>query len=348
MPARRRSFIPTFLLPVLFLVIIGQLIWWMVFFRMQDQKMAQMQQELDALHLERLDQISPDQPDLQETEMAIRTETGWKMKEQVIEERENESQRKRWMLLSESLFAFAVMGAGSYYVINAFRKEKELLKEKELFLNSVSHELKTPIAGLQLNLQTLQKRNLNESKREEILDDTISQIRNLNSTVAQLLPGELTSDAGGKRTADLQAALRLGIENQRALIESKKAKIHQSIPEVHLAIPEVLLGRALGHIIENSLMYGPEGVQIWIRTEEHPEHCHLVIEDNGPGVPPSDLSHIFDPLVRLNNHKGYIKGTGMGLYIVQEILHQWSAGIQAEVREGGGLRMNLEIPRLST
>ena len=92
-------------------------------------------------------------------------------------------------------------------------------------------------------------------------------------------------------------------------------------------------------------MYGPEGVQIWIRTVEHPEHCHLVIEDNGPGVPGSDLSHIFEPLVRLDNHKGYIKGTGMGLYIVQEILLQWSAGIQAEIREGGGLRMNLELPR---
>ena len=345
MPSRKRRSIPTFLIPLLFLVIIGQLIWWMVFFRMQDQKMARMQEELDALQLERLERMTPEQPGLQETELAIQTDTGWKMKEEVILSRESESQRKRWMLLSESLFAFAVMGIGSYYVINAFRKEKDLLKEKELFLNSVSHELKTPIAGLQLNLQTLQKRSLGENQKEEILNDTIVQIRNLNSTVAQLLPGELTSEAGGKRTADLKAALDLAIENHRQLLESKKGRIHLNVSDMHLAIPEVLLGRALGHLIENSLMYGPEGVEIWIRIVDHPEHCHLVIEDNGPGVPPSDLSHIFDPLVRLNNHKGYIKGTGMGLYIVQEILHQWSAGVQAELREGGGLRMNLELPR---
>ncbi|HBS05786.1 MAG TPA: hypothetical protein DEA96_12520 [Leptospiraceae bacterium] len=345
MPTRTRSSIPTFLIPLLFLVIIGQLIWWMVFFRMQDHKMARMQEELDALQLEKLERISPEQPDLQETELAIQTDTGWKIKEEVIENRESESQRKQWMLLSESIFAFAVMGIGSYYVINAFRKEKELLKEKELFLNSVSHELKTPIAGLQLNLQTLQKRSLPDTQKEEILKDTVSQLRNLNSTVAQLLPGELTSDAGGKRTADLKSALNMAIENHRELVESKKARVHMNVDDAHLAIPEVLLGRALGHIVENSLMYGAQGVQIWIRIMDHPEHCHLVIEDDGPGVPPSDLSHIFDPLVRLDNHKGYIKGTGMGLYIVQEILHQWSAGIQAEVREGGGLRMNLELPR---
>ena len=322
MAIRRRNSLPTFLIPILFLVIVGQLIWWMVFFRMQDQSMATMQQELDALQLERLENLAPEQPDLEETELAIKTDTGWKIKEEVVRQRETESQRKRWMLLSESLFAFAVLAAGSYYIINAFRKERNLLKEKELFLNSVSHELKTPIAGVQLNLQTLQKRNLAEKQSREILEDSISQIRNLNSTVTQLLPGEWNSESGGKRTADLIAAIEHALHNHKSLIESKRGRIHINATDAHLSIPEALLSRALSHILENSLMYGPEGVQIWIRTVEHPEHCHLVIEDNGPGVPPSDLSHIFDPLVRLDNHKGYIKGTGMGLYIVQEILHQ--------------------------
>ncbi|MCB1169725.1 MAG: HAMP domain-containing histidine kinase [Leptospiraceae bacterium] len=342
---KKRRILPSFLIPALFLVIVGQLIWWMVFFRMQDQRMASMQSELDALQLERLERLTPEQPDLDETELAIKTDTGWKIKEEVLEARQSESQRKSWMLLSESLFAFVVLAAGSYFIINAIRKERDLLKEKELFLHSVSHELKTPIAGIQLNLQTLQKRSLAEKQGREILDDTISQIRNLNSTVAQLLPGELISDAGGKRTASLKEAVEQALDQHRVLAENRRARIHDATTDMHLAIPETLLGRALGHIIENSLMYGPEGVQIWIRTVEHPEHCHLVIEDNGPGVPGSDLSHIFEPLVRLDNHKGYIKGTGMGLYIVQEILHQWSAGIQAEIREGGGLRMNLELPR---
>lgn len=332
------------LIPVLFLVITGQLVWWMVFFRMQDQKMATMQEELDLLHLERMDRMSLDDPDLKSTDLAIQTDTGWKIRPEVIEARESESRRKTWMLLSESIFAFAVMGAGSFYIISSFRKERNLLKEKELFLNSVSHELKTPIAGLQLNLQTLQKRSLTEDQRKGILEDTISQIRNLNATVAQLMPGELTSDAGGKRTAHLLHSIEMATQQNTELMEQRGARIHNAAKDVELAIPEALLARALGHIIENSLIYGPTDVQIWIRTSEHPKHCHLVIEDNGPGVSPSDLSHMFEPLVRLNNHRGYIKGTGMGLYIVQEILHQWSAGIQAEVREGGGLRMNLEIP----
>ncbi|MCB1167450.1 MAG: hypothetical protein KDK33_14920, partial [Leptospiraceae bacterium] len=122
------------LIPVLFLVITGQLVWWMVFFRMQDQKMATMQEELDLLHLERMDRMSLDDPDLKSTDLAIQTDTGWKIRPEVIEARESESRRKTWMLLSESIFAFAVMGAGSFYIISSFRKERNLLKEKELFL----------------------------------------------------------------------------------------------------------------------------------------------------------------------------------------------------------------------
>ena len=214
---QKRRLLPSFLIPVLFLVIVGQLIWWMVFFRMQDQRMAAMQSELDALQLERLESLTPEQPDLDETELAIKTDTGWKIKEEVLEARAGDSQRKSWMLFSESLFAFAVLAAGSYFIINAIRKERELLKEKELFLHSVSHELKTPIAGIQLNLQTLQKRSLAEQQGREILDDTISQIRNLNSTVAQLLPGELISDAGGKRTASLKEAVEQALQQHRTL-----------------------------------------------------------------------------------------------------------------------------------
>ncbi|MDA7804281.1 hypothetical protein N8987_06895, partial [Crocinitomix sp.] len=96
-------------------------------------------------------------------------------------------EKKTWMLLGEGAVFFLILILGILIILRAFKYERELIRQQENFVLSVTHELKTPLSTVKLILQTLKKRNLPEEKTQDMYDQSLIEINRLDSLVNNLL-----------------------------------------------------------------------------------------------------------------------------------------------------------------
>ncbi len=343
---KRRILAVSALLALLFV----QLSWWLVFFESNRKEYDLLQNQIDQISL-RDSQKLPDSrlpPDIirQSGKLVIRPE--------VLDKRRREHRRKIMMLISETIFVLSVITYGSYRIIRSMQAQIRLGEERDIFLNSVSHELKTPIASILLNAQTMIKRDMPRQKRTELLEESIAEARRLEDQVGNLL---LSRELGRKKfvggplqTVDAASAVRSFLDRNQILIRREDVRIDVQMPEkVILALDKELFSKILGNLLQNSISYstGKPFIKIRLSVESKFYRKSAVLEfaDNGSGIPKEELENIFKPFYRLSNDRGVVRGTGLGLHIVRQILINAGGTIGAESEgPGRGTVFTLRLP----
>ncbi len=267
-----------------------------------------------------------------------------------------------WIILNERAVALAVLGIVLFglliagVVLNTVFLVREIRRNErqDSFLNAVTHELKTPIASIRLYLETLQRRELPETQRQQFYKIMHSDSDRLLATVEQVLKaGEL-----GQRQRQLN---RVPIDLESLVAEciavtiqrhhlSPDAILLQPVPgAVRLpvtGIPEDLR-TAILNLLDNAVKYSPAGVHITCRLAiTRYTLVTLTITDTGLGLPPNELKRIFHRFYRVSGRDLVkIKGTGLGLFLVRTIARQHGGEISAESPGPGlGTTMILKLP----
>jgi signal transduction histidine kinase len=223
-------------------------------------------------------------------------------------------------------------------MLRALKQERELEAARNLFLNNVTHELKTPIAGLQLNLETLLKRELKVEMRKELLQQGLSETRRLSDKVNHLLMGTFADSISAPDT--VTSNLKTTVES--VLLRKEKEIMHSAEKvDVKLSdnlivrIPPAWLESIVSNPIQNALLYCEKPIiQIYEKLDEN--EVRLYIKDNGPGIPEKQLDNIFLPLVRLDHNRGFLAGSGMGLYISRKLAESSGGKLIAMNDSSGG------------
>ena len=349
---------------VLFMLVLlaAQLIWWVVFFELNARRTDELSAGLDELYLAAANAGRP----AETNGRIIRVNGEYRINPKVIEERENRHARNLLMLISESIFLMAVICYGSYRVIRSIQREFQLIQDRNTFINSVSHELKTPIASILLNLQTLLKRELPEEQRREMLEDGVRDIHRLDAQVNNLLTaGAMSRNPAGMRDLHTAESLEPAREIE-AYLEAFRGENKQRPGDSDVrfetdlqACPPVAMNpemfhKVLSNIIGNSAQYaqGPVRIHISLRPaashkRSAPDIALIRISDDGPGLPPGEHEKVFQPLYRLQAGNRPVRGTGMGLYIVREIVSAAGGSVTAEsagASGGRGTTMEIRLP----
>lgn len=186
---------PGLYLGLMFLVISAQLFWWLLFFAEIRFALVHVQDERDRI----LEMALNGDPGLVAPPY-IRLENGrYTVDQEVVEARRHERDRNVVMIIAEASFFLAVFGAVSIILVKLYRSERQLAKEQELFLNSFTHELKTPLAAIKLNLQTLKKRP-DHAATPELVEGSLREVEILNRRISEiLLGGELSSEQANEK-----------------------------------------------------------------------------------------------------------------------------------------------------
>lgn len=186
---------PGLYLGLMFLVISAQLFWWLLFFAEIRFALVHVQDERDRI----LEMALNGDPGLVAPPY-IRLENGrYTVDREVVEARRHERDRNVVMIIAEASFFLAVFGAVSIILVKLYRSERQLAKEQELFLNSFTHELKTPLAAIKLNLQTLKKRP-DHAATPELVEGSLREVEILNRRISEiLLGGELSSEQANEK-----------------------------------------------------------------------------------------------------------------------------------------------------
>ncbi|HMF65136.1 MAG TPA: ATP-binding protein [Edaphobacter sp.] len=268
-----------------------------------------------------------------------------------------------WIILNERTVAFAILGIILFallvagVVLNTVFLVREIRRNErqDSFLNAVTHELKTPIASIRLYLETLQKRPVDEAQRQQFYANMLSDSDRLLATVEQVLKaGQL-----GQRHRQQNRTL-IDLESLIADCITTTLQRHHLPPEAIVLepVPGAVRLHVLGiaedlriailNILDNAIKYSPGGVHVrcslaitrytWIT---------LGITDTGLGLPPDQTKRIFNRFYRVpGRYTVKIKGTGLGLFLVRNIIRQHGGDATATspgINEGTTITLTLPL-----
>ena len=253
------------------------------------------------------------------------------------------------LVLGVPIFMLLIAGV----VLNTIFLVREVRRNErqDSFLNAVTHELKTPIASIRLYLETLQRHNVPEEKRQEFYAVMLADSERLLSTVEQvLLAGELGQRNGKHHheTLDLAALTASIVATTLQRQHLPEGAIVLTPPPTSVLVkgsPEDL-GTAIQNLLVNSIKYSPAGVHIQVRLAVERDHVTLAVEDRGIGIGAAHLRHIFKRFYRVPARNVLrTKGTGLGLFIVRSIARQHGGdAFAASAGEGQGSTISLRLP----
>ncbi len=207
-----------------------------------------------------------------------------------------------------------------------------MLDEKDRMLGAIGHDLRTPLASLRVRTELVE----DEGERARMA----ATIDDMNHTLDDILSlARLGRPSEPEQRVDLPALIDSVVEE----FEDLGADVTvEEAPRLAVAMRPNLIKRALRNLIENALKYG-ERARIGVRTEQGA--AVVEVDDDGPGIPPEQVDHMFEAFTRLEGSRSReTGGSGLGLALARAIVEAHGGTLTLRNRSGGGLRATIGLP----
>jgi two-component system phosphate regulon sensor histidine kinase PhoR len=255
---------------------------------------------------------------------------------------------KVWMVLGEGAVFLVFLLGGIFIMQRTIRKEITLVRQQRNFLLSITHELKTPLSAIKLGIQTLQKRQgLSPEQREPLERSALANTERLHSLIDNVLLA--TRIESGQHPLYFNPT-NLSEKTNQICQETEIAlgKSGMIDREIELGLTINIDGNAyesiLVNLIENAFKYGDnQNIDVSLRKEG--SRMLLTVEDQGQGIPLQERKKIFDKFYRMGNEETRSKkGTGLGLFIVKELVALHHGKITISEGASGGALFTVLLP----
>ena len=224
----------------------------------------------------------------------------------------------------------------------------EAYRSQVRFVSDASHELRTPIAVIQGYANLLDRWGKNNPKA---LDESIEAIRSETQNMRDLVEQLLFLARSDNRTLQLVveqfslSELAEDLIRETEMIDTEHLFVRKIKPDVHTKGDKQLIKQMLRIFIDNSIKYTPSGQQIQIGVNESDMLARIVIQDDGIGIPPEDVPHVFDRFFRADDSRARkTGGTGLGLSIAKWIIDRHGGSVTLLSRQDIGTRITVELP----
>lgn len=320
--AKKRLAVVTAVYWFLLLYIIAALVWWFIALNRQNQQMTSY----------KLQALQPTGSDFAAKRLAII----------------NEKERKSAGYIGEGTVFLAFLVLGAIFLYRGVRRQIKWQQQEQDFMMAVTHELKTPIAVARLNLETLQRHQLEEPRRQKLIQMTLEETNRLNTLTSNILV-----------SAQLEAR-RYNLQKEEldlsALVKSCVLDFKQRFPdrnwqtaideEIDIKGDALLLQILVNNLLENALKYSPRTGVIACNLHKHHHHALLSITDEGPGIPDAEKKKIFRKFYRVGNEQTRTaKGTGLGLFMCRKIAadHRAQIRVTNNLPTGSNFTVNFTV-----
>jgi signal transduction histidine kinase len=247
--------------------------------------------------------------------------------------------RKNKQYIGEGLTFLFLFLLGAIYVYRSLVKQIRYSNQQQNFMMAVTHELKTPIAITQLNLETLLKRDLEEAQQKNILQVSLKETQRLDYLCNNIL---LASQIDmGNYKANVQAV------DFSAIVNSLITQLKSSMPqrkintfidnEVFIKGEPVLIQLLVNNLLDNAIKYSCVETDIDVCLQQQENSVVFMVKDQGVGVPVEERQNIFEKFYRVGSEfSRSTKGTGLGLYLCKRIadLHKSTLTVTANSPAG--------------
>jgi signal transduction histidine kinase len=301
---KRRLQLVTIVYWVLLLYIIAALVWWAVSLLHQNASINQLRRiSLDPAaptyrqHLQEIDQLE---------------------------------KRGVYKFIGEGSAFLLLILIGALFVYRSVRRQFRLQQQQQNFVMAVTHELKTPLAVARLNLETLQKYQLEEEKKKKLLQMTLQETLRLDTLINNIL---ISSQLEGhayrvsKEELDFSDLVKDVVKSFRTRYPERELQCAVE-DDINLQGDPMLLKLLLSNLLENANKYSAKNKPIRLRLSAPGKKLCLEVADEGTGIPDEEKEAVFEKFYRIGNEQTRkTQGTGLGLYICQKIVHDHHGSI---------------------
>lgn len=267
-----------------------------------------------------------------------------------------------WIFLNLQQIAMLVFGIIFFaliitgLVLNTTFLVREIRKneQQDAFLNSVTHELKTPIASIKLYLETLKSRDVTDEKREEFYDVMLADSDRLLTTVEQVLQAGRIREKSRELNISKISVKELLTDSAELVrvrynLDEDAVKVHEIDDDLFVSGDIAELRTVFGNLLNNAVKYSFDRIDVSIRARVHlAKFVEISVMDKGVGISPTEIKRVFKRFYRVPNESTETaKGTGLGLFIVRSIVKKHRGKVIARSKgEGKGSNFIIRLPRL--
>jgi PAS domain S-box-containing protein len=241
---------------------------------------------------------------------------------------------------------------GCVKVFYDLTREKEIDKIKSEFISIAAHQLRTPLSAIKWVVKMILDEDvgkLNEEQRDLLekgykSNERIIQLVNDLLNVSRIEEGRFNFNY---MEHDFQNIINATVENEESFLAKKHIKFQinkpGNLPMVYVDKEKISL--VLQNLLENAIKYSPSHGKIDIKIKKREDHLLVSIADNGVGIPKEDVPHLFTKFFRAKNAvRMQTEGSGLGLFIVKNIIEKHNGKIMVKSKEGSGTEISFTIP----
>lgn len=297
----------------LLVYIIAALVYWFIVLERQTNEMSSL----------RMEQLKKDAPRFTQQLEAI----------------EYVHHRKQIQYIGEGGTFLVLIIIGSLFVYRAVRKQVLLSQQQQNFMMAVTHELKTPIAVAQLNLETLQKRKLDETQQQKLIGTALLETNRLNSLTNNILVAsqlEMGTYRLNKQPFNFTELVNGSVRDFKNRFPARLLVL-TAAEDVMTDGEATLLQMMVNNLLENAIKYSPREAPVQVGLAKNNNTLVLTVADEGEGVPDSEKRHVFEKFYRIGSEATRTaKGTGLGLYLCRKIVKDHNGTITIQNNQPKG------------
>lgn len=258
--------------------------------------------------------------------------------------------RLDWLVMVEGLILLAAILAGVYVIFIYWKRQSSLAREQRDFISQVSHEFKSPLASLQLHLETIRLRRPGPDQMETFLDTMLDDTDRLRNLVDNLLSANRLEQKKIRLDliiGNLSQHVEDFFSSKRPTLPLGSQLITDITPDLYARIDPVAMSMVLRNLLENAVLYsdGPPDITLTLKAEGN--WCHLSISDHGRGIGKRERKKVFRMFYRVRKPDETIRGSGLGLFIVRAFIWRHKGKVWLESDGAGkGTTFHILLPRL--
>jgi signal transduction histidine kinase len=240
------------------------------------------------------------------------------------------------MITGEGSIFILVFSIGAFWLHRSIKRERKLQEQKKNFLLSVTHELKSPLASIKILLQTIQKRTLTKEQAMDFIGKALTDIERLDDLVENMLLASKIDNQSYTFPKD-KFNLSVLVDSIVNRLQLTKCDSNQQVidaeiePKIQITGDKFALTSVVTNLIENAIKYSGPCEIVNVKLFSKDGRVVLEVADHGVGIADSEKSRIFDRFYRVGSEDTRnTKGTGLGLYIVKEVLDKHEASIKVK------------------
>lgn len=315
MTARKNLRWATIAFWALLLYIIAALVWWLISLEQQNSKLHNLRKEVVTLQ-------NPNPQTYAAPWQAI----------------EKDRRRATVKHVAEGITFFLLILFGAVYIYRLVRRQLKTQQQQQNFVMAVTHELKTPLSVSRLNLETLQKRQLDPPVQQKLVQTALQETLRLDTLINNILLATQLDDSAYVAQKEKVQLHEVAAATTAEFVQRYPARsLETTFEKAELYADAFLIKLLLSNLLENAHKYAPQGTPINCTLKNISDVIVLSVADKGPGIPDEEKKKIFQKFYRIGNESTRsAKGTGLGLFIAQKAAAANSGRLQVHNNEGGG------------